>query len=462
MLLSNYAKRLASSGKYADAEIESMVKAKVKANNVRWGRGHAKIVADAIAAAKPTKKTTTKRVSGAPDAVVDKKAQKAKEKLEWDAAHLVQAKMEKGRMVKETPPMCVKRMKETYPKEYAAKLKELKAAAAAPATKPKTQKLKNPVSDDPNDSIVTVGPNTANGKAAGKKGSVAISLHPLTQAMLKAEALARRKFGAAAKFIPNAQPFTKTFAGVYPKLQKDLPLIPEMKSMVSGDSGAIGKFTGQGKAASAAPTGSNIYIGAFFEAMMQWKIKGGKDVIKNTKGTWLGVKMKETNAKLCAGGVLRVGTKKNDVICMMMHPGFKSPEEAFVFASKVKKDAGHPVIGIFPKVALKAKGNFKWILNSHVGASASSADAYRIFGCETMNILRMDELGVYVKSAVRMSMNTKSAAPRPPKEYKIDKPFLFWIERKGCALPIFVAWLDVDSWVKGSAAATAPAAKSKR
>jgi hypothetical protein len=243
----------------------------------------------------------------------------------------------------------------------------------------------------------------------------------------------------------------KYFFDNYDSLVADLPILKEMKSIINSDSEAVDDFiksNGKGKS-SAEKNAYEVFIGTIFELLLQWKMKGSK---YNIKGGFQGVKMPETGAAVVGGKVLTVKAKNGDIACMMEVPKLLNAEGAFQAAldamKKFPAKQGEACIGYFPKINMKANGRFNWMLNTYIGTAPSADTAWKVFGCSTENILKMDEVGAHIKSEVKVSMMTKGIE-RKPKEFKIENPFLFWVVRKGCTFPIFAAYLSKDSWVKG-------------
>lgn len=284
------------------------------------------------------------------------------------------------------------------------------------------------------------------GKKASNR-SVAISVYPITAALEQLLILGRKTFGQKTTYYPPNKSFAKFFFSNYEAFSGDLNLIPEMKSIISDKQEKVNRFiatNGNGKS-KVAKTATEVFIGSLFELFLKWKHKGSRAKIKEN---YQGVKM--PNATVVASKMLRVATKSGDVACMMEIPTPDSVEEAFLLAYKMQrkysKKEGISCIGFFPKVNLNIESEMKWVLSTEVGIGKTN-DIWTVVGCDTENILRLDEQGAYIKSTVRVRAVTKGV-PEKPKEFRIENPFLFWVTRKGCSAPVFVAFIDKDSWIK--------------
>jgi hypothetical protein len=284
----------------------------------------------------------------------------------------------------------------------------------------------------------------------GKKGkSAAVSHHPLAQALSMGLTVAKKTYGKGSKIIQPSNPQSRSFFERYGLLLGDLKLIPEMKSIIHPDAKVVKEFI-----ASNGKTGKTVLdvdrtecnIGALFELFLKWKEKGSSYPVKGDK--YAGVRI--TGVQVVDNKVLCIPTKSGDTVYLMEHAPIASSDlmrKAEEYAKKFPSRLHSNVIGFFPKVNLHTNEEYKWVHNTWLGTGPSMGEAWRVVRCNADNILKMDEVGAYVKSSVHMTMMTKSAAPKP-KEFKIEGPFIMWVMRKSCQVPIFAAYVDVDSWVK--------------
>ena len=97
---------------------------------------------------------------------------------------------------------------------------------------------------------------------------------------------------------------------------------------------------------------------------------------------------------------------------------------------------------IFPMIHLEEHTELDWI--QKMWTKAQAGEIAWIEEALQVNRLRMNEEGVRAQSAVRMEFATLGCPSRRP--YIFNRPFLLWIERDGISEPLFVAWLNFDSW----------------
>jgi len=97
---------------------------------------------------------------------------------------------------------------------------------------------------------------------------------------------------------------------------------------------------------------------------------------------------------------------------------------------------------IFPMIQLEEHLRLDWIKKmwtfDNAGFPAWIKQAVQI------NRLRMNEEGVRAQSAVQLKVPTMGSSARRP--YTFNRPFLLWIEHDSSPEPLFVAWLNFDSW----------------
>lgn len=92
----------------------------------------------------------------------------------------------------------------------------------------------------------------------------------------------------------------------------------------------------------------------------------------------------------------------------------------------------------WPAVDLRAEPDIGWIVGLELSRDARVAAAVQ--RCE----IQIDECGGRVEA--RTSMIVALGFERPAPHIVIDRPFLFWIERPGLALPLVAAWIAQGSW----------------
>jgi hypothetical protein len=280
--------------------------------------------------------------------------------------------------------------------------------------------------------------------------SLAISLHPVASALIKAQKTAKWLGKSTFRHTNNGQ---KMFLDHLSSLVKDSKKIPEMKSLVSADPEKIKEFLGSnGKTKSTKITESDHewYAAGMFEIFLTWKEKGEilnlKFDGKNVKGSYL-------KNCLVSKGMVSIETKSGDIAFMKIG---KVDTELDLYSQVIDLMVSTPVKGAekvdvhFPFVKLNLDSEFKWMKGLNLNPESGKGidhPGYFVKRALTHNELDIDNTGARIKSSAVVTMRTKGLAPPKPKVVKIDSPFLFWVIRPGCDLPIFVAYVNTDSVV---------------
>jgi hypothetical protein len=284
--------------------------------------------------------------------------------------------------------------------------------------------------------------------------SISISLHPLATALNHAQVCTKGWLGKSNFTARNKN--QKQFLELYEQLVLDSKLIDEMKTIAHTDPTAIADFisTGKGKSSKILKTDNEFSIGAMFEIFLKW-VKKGEHCPLLFNGT---KKVAASKSEEVAHhkGIIRLKAKNGDMAFMKIGE-VNSELELYTKVLKLNEQCGswgkNPelVIAHFPFIRLRKDSKLKWLSGLNLDGDGKTAHpGYQVVDCLAKNELDVDNEGARIKSAVMVTMLTKGRSVKPPipKVVKIDKPFLFWVVRPGCSLPIFAAYCNTDVLVK--------------
>ncbi len=96
---------------------------------------------------------------------------------------------------------------------------------------------------------------------------------------------------------------------------------------------------------------------------------------------------------------------------------------------------------IFPMVAMDHEVDISWLRG--VNTTAADGEPAWISQALQQTKFRMNERGARAESAVAMAVTRSISFD---KLYTIDRPFLVWIERECCSLPLFAARINPEDW----------------
>ena len=101
----------------------------------------------------------------------------------------------------------------------------------------------------------------------------------------------------------------------------------------------------------------------------------------------------------------------------------------------------------FPQVDLDQQVDISWLCGMHC-PEKEGPERWIISQAIQQTKFKMDEKGAHVESAAGISFCKTSW--RPFEELIIDQAFYVWIERPGCTMPVFAAYIDPRSWVRAN------------
>jgi hypothetical protein len=280
--------------------------------------------------------------------------------------------------------------------------------------------------------------------------SIAISLHPLAAALAKAKHITKPWLGSKSEYKPkNAK--QKVFLKYYDQLVSDAEKITEMKSIAHTDPDAVSKFieTGKGSGAKISKDDIEFTVGSVFEIFLKWIKPGEKDTMKfEGKSVQCSVMKNILHKK----GILCIHAKNGDLVFMKIGEAknsFELFETVLALADTVRKNKEPETVEAhFPFIKLRTSDSYKWLKGLDLDADAKhSHPGYTVIDASAKNELDVDHEGARIKSSSQVTCVMKGFTPKP-KIVKIDKPFLFWVMRPGCDLPIFAACCNSDVLIK--------------
>jgi len=188
--------------------------------------------------------------------------------------------------------------------------------------------------------------------------------------------------------------------------------------------------------------GPGFAVAAIMRLILNWKEEGTDSSI----GNWRAAKLSKGyslshNAEFHNHPVIRINCKNGDVACMSIWGQPLDSNEKFLLAVSKLRNVKEPIFVDtvkFPCISLDTQEDYDWIKGLRAGSG------FRITECKSQTKLKIDEFGAVVESCSAVFMYRGG---RFGKNYVIDKPFLFWVERKGVSLPLFAAFLCEDVWV---------------
>ncbi len=101
---------------------------------------------------------------------------------------------------------------------------------------------------------------------------------------------------------------------------------------------------------------------------------------------------------------------------------------------------------MMPEVNLIRRPNMEWLVG--LGITDSASDPWAVTQAIQEDRFSMDRKGVVAEAAFAASVRYRACVQIPKPILEINNPFLAVVVRRDVALPLAVAWLNYDSWVK--------------
>lgn len=277
------------------------------------------------------------------------------------------------------------------------------------------------------------------GETAGQKTSL-LNVMP-TMAMLSATERFLVERGEPFSVSPvneKQESFMETFGTHFNESN-----IPEMTSMADTDIAKVNQWIlSQGFDIQLGENGE-FAVAAVMKLLLAWISKGEKTKIGQYKGATLrGGYAIYRNKRIHNDFLLKVMCKNGDIACFSMWD--TALETDFQFLAAINRLKGIQKIEdsdkvSFPCIKFDKKEELTWLHGLKV-----NSDTY-IAECKAQTKLEIDEEGAKIET-INAAVMVKGCSSKT--HHIIDKPFLFWVERKGHSVPLFAALLCRDTWVK--------------
>jgi len=225
--------------------------------------------------------------------------------------------------------------------------------------------------------------------------------------------------------------------------------IPEMTSMADTDIAKVNKWIlSQGFDIQLRRPGE-FAVAAVMKLLLTWMSKGEKTKIGQTHNFngYKGAALKSgytvyMDKLIHKYFVLKIECRNGDTAYFSMwDTALETDSELFVAINRLKdiwkKQYSDKVS--FPCIKFDKKEELSWLIGMKV-----NSDTY-IAECKAQTKLDIDEEGAKIET-INAAVMVKGSSSET--HHIINKPFLFWVERKGHSVPMFAALLCRDTWVK--------------
>ena len=192
-----------------------------------------------------------------------------------------------------------------------------------------------------------------------------------------------------------------------------------------------------------------FYAGSVMKVSVRWWKPGTKTELKAGKETFPAAYLKEGvqvwKHPSHQYPVVYVRTKSGDQVYMTPHDA--PPADPFELTDLVMKlSSGVRPCGIYEGVVLPfvdydEKIDVSWLVRMQTQDTLDRP--WAIAEAVQQTKFKMNHRGARVESAAGWGMRCL-AVPKPP--FKIDRPFLLWMQRDGLSLPIFTGYFTEDVW----------------
>ncbi len=128
--------------------------------------------------------------------------------------------------------------------------------------------------------------------------------------------------------------------------------------------------------------------------------------------------------------------------------GFELLDLGSNLSAEVSNHRGKPLSYkevVMPEAYLVRKPNMSWMVGMGI---VTEADEWRVAQAIQADRFSMDTKGVKAESAFAGAASLRVSLQLPKPVLVIDNPFVAVVVRKDVSLPLAVAWLNTDSWVR--------------
>lgn len=205
-------------------------------------------------------------------------------------------------------------------------------------------------------------------------------------------------------------------------------------------------------------------VASVMDVLVEWPDKGEvQPLLAADNNTYPGVKMNRASAFIVNQHepVVYLQTKNRDYQVGMIIPD-DPIDDAFDlidFVTARKEELGEDIRQrisrltrryqgvIFPKISLDQEPDISWLEGMWTDGYYKGVSGPSIIEQALQQTkFKMNEIGARAESAMAMRVMTLGAPAPEPEPYKIDRPFVCWIERKGISLPLFAAYIQYPDW----------------
>lgn len=221
--------------------------------------------------------------------------------------------------------------------------------------------------------------------------------------------------------------FISRIEGIEPDLEK---LSAELETQASFDHNVLTEFAEKRGFKVAIGPFENQEFGAisFLNVNLSWMVPGKNTVVKANGKVYKAFELKDVD--VYRDGRVQVTAHNGDLVTFQMTSLFNTqPKENQQLSDTVRV--------ILPEVCLEDRPDVSWLQGMISGD-------YHIKNASQITRFMMDKNGASVKSMAHIDCTRSMNIEEP---IVFDRPFKVTITRKGLKLPIFVGYINYDSWV---------------
>lgn len=198
------------------------------------------------------------------------------------------------------------------------------------------------------------------------------------------------------------------------------------------------------------PSVNGFCVASVLDVLCEWLKKGDATDIKNHKGSFPGVRLKEGVAayhdkSVHPFPVVKIRTKSGDILCMSICGPLSSDDYAMHWKVEALRKIDKPlaVEGVmFPMVKYDNMMDISFLKGLQ---TSPGNNHWYVAEAVQQTRFRMNLEGARAESAAAMQFFKCAVREKSP-WVVIDRPFVLWIERKGIALPVFEGVFAEDVW----------------
>jgi hypothetical protein len=231
--------------------------------------------------------------------------------------------------------------------------------------------------------------------------------------------------------------------------------LEEIKAILSGDAEVINQFFQEnGSTIHLDPLAPNEFgVGIVLRWLVNWLHQGEvTELVGQNDQTYPAVFMnsKELTNHYAPGIVreraIQIPTRDGRDRVFLFKP-HRNPADEFELLELARRFLDEQIemggaLTVFPMINAKVKGPLEWLLKMF--KLTSNGHRFSIARGMRESLFQMDHVGASAVEYVAVVTTFESTGG--PYEMVIDEPFVVVVQREGLELPLFVAFLDYDSW----------------